>query len=355
MYNIMAPRNIPRLIDLVFCFVLLPALIMLLPIDKWWQDNSTFIVILFGWLYATYWLHRSITVPLVCGDKKRPIIAAAIVVISLILTFMLSHYQLDFSTRMAEEISRRGAHGRHPRPLPPVNRMLEQAVWFLYVVVTTFSAVVSLLSELNRQIIARQNIEFEKKKAELALYKAQINPHFLFNTLNTLLGLIITKSEQAEEAFMQFSNIMRYTCNNSTQDMVSIETEIEYIEQYIELQRYRLNRHTHIEFLYDGEIHSSQFMIAPMLLITFVENAIKYGASSHIDSNISINIKVADGVLIMATTNPILPHQTESNKGAGIGISNCRKRLNLLYPDKHILLNGGNNGKYEVELTIKLN
>lgn len=358
----MAQKNISRYIDLIFCLLLMPALIMLLPLDRWWESNSLFVVILLGWLYTTYWLHRTITVPLISGDNKRPIIALAILLASLLLTYIVSQYPIDLKYRMMMgDGVRRVADGvaassnRPPRPTnPPSNRMLEQAVWFLYVVVTTFSAVVALLSELNQQIIARQSIEFEKKKAELALYKAQINPHFLFNTLNTLLGLIITKSEQAEEAFIQFCNLMKYMCNNSTQDMVSLQTEVDYIEQYIDLQRYRLNKHTEIEFTHNRDSTSYECNIAPMLLITFIENAIKYGASSHIKSKISIKIVVTNGVLLLTASNPIMPNQTESSKGAGIGIANCRKRLDLLYPNKYTLIIGENEGIYDVSLTIKL-
>lgn len=352
----MAPKNISRQIDFIFCVLLIPALLLLLPLDRWWESNSIFVVILLGWLYASYWLHRSITVPLMYGEKRRPIIAIIILVLSLLFTYIVSQYPLDFGPRMANDIARNipSDHVRPPRSTPPASRMLEQAVWFLYVVVTTFSVVVALLSELNNQIVARQSIEFEKKKAELALYKAQINPHFLFNTLNTLLGLIITKSEQAEEAFMQFSNMMKYTCNNSTKDHVGVMTEIEYIKEYIDLQRYRLNEHTVIDFSHSVDRDNDKFMIAPMLLITFIENAIKYGAASYLESKIKINIKINDGVLQLTTTNPILPHQTESSKGAGIGIANCRKRLDLLYPNKHTLLNGVDNGNYEVSLTINM-
>ncbi|MFI3248727.1 MAG: histidine kinase [Rikenellaceae bacterium] len=357
----MAPKNISRQIDLVFCLLLIPALMLLLPLDRWWESSSIFVVILLAWLYMTYWLHRTVTVPLMYGEKRRPTLALIIFIISLILTYYVSQYPMDFGHRMMPEGARRAmdlandvVRERPQRPTsPPSSKMLEQAVWFLYVVVTTFSIVVALLSELNQQIIARQSIEFEKKKAELALYKAQINPHFLFNTLNTLLGLIITKSEEAEEAFMQFSNLMRYMCNNSTQDMVGIQTEIDYIEQYIEIQKYRLNEHTDIEFLHSGDSSSYECMIAPMLLITFVENAIKYGSSSHQRSKISINIKIENSILLLTASNPILP-QTDSNKGAGIGIANCRKRLELLYPHKHTLLIGENSGVYDVSLTIKL-
>ena len=103
-------------------------------------------------------------------------------------------------------------------------------------VVTTFSMAVGLLTELYRQRMHRQAVEFEMKKAELALYKAQINPHFLFNNLNTLYGMVVTASDKTEEAFMQFISLMKYMYTNHSKDKIPISTEIEYIRQYIALQ-----------------------------------------------------------------------------------------------------------------------
>ena len=100
---------------------------------------------------------------------------------------------------------------------------------FLYIAVATFSLAVSLLAELHRQSMARQITEFEKKKTELALYKAQINPHFLFNTLNTLFGLMITGSARAETAFMHFIQLMKYMYTHAGKDKISIDTATDYI------------------------------------------------------------------------------------------------------------------------------
>mgnify|MGYP000603399381 CR=1 FL=1 len=95
-----------------------------------------------------------------------------------------------------------------------------------------------------RQILSKQEIEAEKNKAELALYKAQINPHFLFNTLNALYGLVLTKSDKTESAFIKFSNILKYMYAQTTSDLISISNEVEYIRQYVDLQSLRLNKHT---------------------------------------------------------------------------------------------------------------
>ncbi len=197
----------------------------------------------------------------------------------------------------------------------------------------------------------RQSVEFEKKKAELALYKAQINPHFLFNTLNTLLGMVITKSDKTEDAFVQFATLMRYMYSNSDKDMIPLQTELEYITQYVDLQRYRLNENTTVDISLCDEAEASKYQIAPMLLITFVENALKYGVSPHQRSDIKIDVSLQDGVMRLMVQNPIFESST---KGKGIGIANCKSRLELLYHGNYTLVIDQSEKSYYVSLTIKL-
>lgn len=340
-------KKISLYIDLVFCLIILPLLVMLLPIERWLNIDPTYVTMLFVWLYATYILHRALTVPMLFGDKRRYLLVVLLFAGSLIMTYMLSRYEMS----LPEHIARRMQDRPAPR-VRPVNPMEQQAVWFLYSVVTMFSVVVALFRELNRQIIERQSVEFEKKRAELSLYKAQINPHFLFNTLNALLGLVVTKSDRAEEAIVQFTSLMRYMSFSSTEESVPIHTEVEYIEEYIELQRLRLSEHTDVEFTTSTDTQSASCRISPMLLITFVENALKYGVSSSEDSTIEIGCRVEDGVLSLTTRNKIFKTQSVE-KGAGIGIDNCRKRLELLYPGRY-KLHVVENDYYEVDLMIRL-
>ncbi len=113
---------------------------------------------------------------------------------------------------------------RFRQPVPKI-KLQQQAVWFLYIVVMTFSMAVGLLTQLYHQIMERQAVEFERKKAELALYKAQINPHFLFNSLNTLYAMVLTGSAQVEDAFTQFIGLMKYMYANNTKDKIPVCTE----------------------------------------------------------------------------------------------------------------------------------
>lgn len=227
----------------------------------------------------------------------------------------------------------------------------KQTIWFFFLIVTGYSLAIELTFELFRQIISKQEIEAEKNKAELSLYKAQINPHFLFNTLNTLYALVLSGSEKTESAFVKFSGILRYMYSQNESELIPAEDELNYIRQYVDLQKLRLNHHTNVFLSINAS--SGKILIPPMILITFVENAFKYGTSSDTDCKIDIKIDINKEKLILETENAVM--KKPENKQPGIGISNCRKRLDLLYPERYKLENVENNGIYRVKLEIDIN
>jgi sensor histidine kinase YesM len=195
-----------------------------------------------------------------------------------------------------------------------------------------------------------KTIESKKTKAELSLLKSQINPHFFFNTLNNLYGLVIEKSDDAPNVILKLSDIMRYTIYMGKEDFVPLKDEIEYLKNFIELHKIRYQKRVDIVFNHDYEI---DYQIAPLLFIIPLENAFKHGVESLTeDAYIHINIKIDASIVHFDIENNF--EARESSETAGIGIQNLKQRLKLLYPDKHKIKIDVKNSIYKLELKIKM-
>jgi LytS/YehU family sensor histidine kinase len=195
----------------------------------------------------------------------------------------------------------------------------------------------------------------EEKEAELKLLKAQLNPHFLFNTLNNLYGLSVVKSDKLPSLMLKLSDLLRYSLYETKDMLVPLEKEIQYLENYISLEKIRLENQTTIEFNNSGSIESKS--IAPMLLIVFVENAFKHlGDVKNKKSSVLVDLKVEHETLCFECTNSVDEsklNETALEKGrSGIGLNNVKKRLQLLYPNKHQLKIDNKNGYYHIKLKL---
>jgi len=214
-----------------------------------------------------------------------------------------------------------------------------------------FLAVVffSLMLKINNRW---KQTEKEKLKAELSYFKAQINPHFLFNTLNTIYSLAIQKAGNTAEAVVKLSGMMRYVLSDASHDYVSLEKEIGYISDYIELQKIRFGETVKID--YNPCDPASGKNIAPLILIPFIENAFKFGVNPGEDSFIGINISLSGSELHMKVFNNKVNDRNETETPGGLGINNAKKRLALLYPEKHQLFIEDKDSEYTVDLYINL-
>jgi sensor histidine kinase YesM len=208
---------------------------------------------------------------------------------------------------------------------------------------------------LRRNIIfRRENDEKEKlqKQMELNYLKAQVNPHFLFNSLNSIYSLSRKQSLETPDLVMQLSELLRYQLESSKKETVLLKEELEFIENYLLLEEKRLSKRCTIEFLIDGDV--SGLRISPMLLIPFVENAVKHGAqSTNEKSTIDISATIKNATLHFCVDNS-KPHKVSSLKRTGLGLENVRRRLNLLYPNSHVLEIDDEEEKYHVNLSIDL-
>lgn len=197
----------------------------------------------------------------------------------------------------------------------------------------------------------------KEKEAELKLLKAQLNPHFLFNTLNNLYGLSIVKSERLPDLMLKLSDLLRYSLYETKETFVPLEKEITYLENYISLEKIRLEEKTDILFTKSGDLSSKT--IAPMLFIVFVENAFKHlGVLETGKSNVSVSIKEENNTVTFKCENSIdkLDSTEESleKSKSGIGLQNAKKRLALIYPENHDLTISKTNGNFSVLLKLNL-
>jgi LytS/YehU family sensor histidine kinase len=194
-------------------------------------------------------------------------------------------------------------------------------------------------------------IKEEKLHIELNSLKAQINPHFLFNTLNSIYALAVKNDEKTADAVINLSELMRYIIKDAHNNKVPLEKELNYISNYIDLQRSRLGNTARIYFTADGDARQKE--IAPLLLITFIENAFKYGINPDEDSEIRIQLDIKNTDLHLQVYNKKVKTGNAINSTC-IGIKNTKERLQLLYPSKHTISITDNNSYFLVNLTITL-
>ncbi len=240
---------------------------------------------------------------------------------------------------------------------PPGSLAIDKGWWFNSVRLVTIYGIYALLIQLAIRWFDAQKLKtellLEKQSGELALLRSQINPHFLFNTLNNIYSLVYKKSEDAPEAVMKMSSIMRYMLYDATTDKVLLEKEIEYLKSFIALEKLRIKHKEFVEFNITGNVDG--LTIAPMLLIPFVENAFKHGSRSVSNPGIRINLSVGSQQILFDVSNYIRKNTNIStDQMGGIGLNNIQRRLNLLYPGKHKLEIVKNDDLYSVHLTISI-
>jgi two-component system, LytTR family, sensor kinase len=207
-----------------------------------------------------------------------------------------------------------------------------------------------LLPRLVRSEKQKKLLENERLNAELNFLKLQINPHFLFNTLNSIYSQAHFRSEQTEHSILKFSRIMRYVLYDSAAEKIPLIQDLEYISNYIDLQQLRLSKNITIHYDVTGPVNG--LSIAPLLLITFIENAFKHGISYTAPSEIKIAIAVTGNDLSLTVGNAITQSSREST--GGVGLINARRRLDVIYPGRHLLDVIENDHLYIVNLKIEL-
>jgi len=239
---------------------------------------------------------------------------------------------------------RRQPPPRGVRDGPPLAQAMERNLLRFTMVLA-----VALLVQINSRL---RQAERDKLDAELSYLKAQINPHFLFNTLNSIYSLAIARSELTATAVVKLSEMMRYVTTEAHSGYVLLEKEINYVSNYIDLQRIRLGETVTISYAVTGT--SGKKVIAPLILIPFVENAFKHGVSPEEESPIAIAIAITSDKLMMSVVNRIVKIDVKNEYRSGHGMDNVSQRLQMGYPGKHKLEVERDGNEFKVHLEVIL-
>jgi two-component system, LytTR family, sensor kinase len=277
--------------------------------------------------------------------KKKSIYLYIILVIALFALFMLLRelfFTRPIPTQFRGMIPPRGFDLFRPDRIESM---------FLFFFIMAVSAGIWLVQEWKNAEKKAKLIEEERISMELSFLRSQINPHFLFNTLNSIYSLALVKSDATPDAVMKLSDMMRYITHDAHAETVALETEVQYISHYVELQKIRLGDNVNVVLKLNGNF--SQQYIVPLLLMPFIENAFKYGISSHEPAPVNIEISLENNLLNMKVSNRIFPDRKQGDSRR-LGITNTRQRLELSYPGRHQLKISDNKQVFLVNLQIRL-
>jgi len=225
-----------------------------------------------------------------------------------------------------------------------------------YTILALFAYVIYSIKEAYKSRLALEEANLKKHQAELAGLKGQINPHFLFNTLNTIYSSALKKDDKTPEMILKLSDNFRYVLHEGQRDTVKLKLEINHLKDYVSLQQERLRDKVNAKVFLD--IDDSEQKIGPLLLISFIENAFKYTSllkgNNHL---IKIKIQLKDNRFNFYCENPFIVQEQRNlleEKAGGIGITNTKKRLSYLYPNRHSLHIDKSNDIFKVTLQIQL-
>lgn len=302
------------------------------------QIRNTFIVVVLHALVSYFNIY--ILVPLLLQNKRY-----ITYILSIILSITLTCFPLAFIIYLFD----------------PENA---SRVWTVNFFVfnsfqTSYAVGLTMVLRLSIQWYQREKEKSELQRitseTELKFLKSQINPHFLFNSLNSIYSLTLKKSDDAPQTILKLSEMLRYLLYEASEKKVTIDKEIAYLNNYFELERIRLGNRGKIHF--ETEIDSDEYLIEPMLIMPFVENCFKHGLNKLAnDGWVSVILKIEEGLMNIVISNNMGQNneEAEKKKVGGIGIENVKRRLKLLYPNKHKLLITNTNNIYKVDLELSI-
>lgn len=341
------------------CFFTLPYLVFFPRMREWGLSNHQLASIICNnvFLVFFYYLNTLVLIPRFLVKEKWLWYALSIAASLLFFLYIPKHIatliaepEVLYNSQNREFIRNPAFQGKphysgRRRPVAdPYNTVL-------FLLIFTVGTCISVIQRWLRTEQHRKETENEKLHTELSFLKSQVNPHFFFNTLNNIYSLAIVRSEKTAPAVMKLSSIMRYILTETQRDMVPLRNEVDFINNFIELQQVRLTDKVAVHFSAEGDIDN--LLVAPLLFIPFVENAFKYGVSTKESSTINIEISTHENKILFFAKNYRVASENNLMENTGIGINNVKRRLELMYPGKHQLTHKIEDNYYTVHLEIE--
>ncbi len=325
------------------------------------ESMPVFMVLLYFYGFLLFYLNYFFLTPRFLLPKKYLAFSLSILVIALFSLLVIDPliHQLsvnDFVRNAPPEFKTLPPFDKFPGKGPRDNRlfspMMSPGMFFLLFTFLTFSSSVRIFQKLKREEDINQRYQHEKLNAELMMLRQQVNPHFLFNSLNNIHSLANRKSDLTSEAIMKLSAILRYMLSESPSSEIPVTREIVMIENYIDLQKLWMKNSIDVDFVVDNV--KENYYIEPFILNPLVENAFKYGSLPGTESGISIQLKMIDDWLHVKISNPVLREKLSQAGSMGIGVNNVIRRLELCYPGNFKMENNRLGDIYQINLSMKL-
>jgi len=330
-------------------------LFLILPIFVFDRNNDQDVYWMYNYYYqlafmiVAFYVNYLVIVPRFFFSKRK----VYFFVILLLFTFLLlavSQYFYDYfqlenlgpNNISGERIPpRRSRFGLHPKLVDN---------FFLLLIVLGFSSGMAIIQRLRKNESKQKEIEKAHVDSELAFLKNQISPHFFFNALNNIYGLIAIDSDKAQQALEKLSGLMRYLIYDSNIDTIELQKEFDFTLKYIELMQMRLSSKVKLDINISDKIPEGQ--ISPLLFIPFIENAFKHGISYRENSFISILLKTEKNNVVFECKNSVPSTSEQKDNKGGVGIANIQKRLDLIYGNSFKLDINKNESEYYIKLII---
>ncbi|AYD46980.1 sensor histidine kinase [Arachidicoccus soli] len=332
------------------CFLMLPFIFFPHNPSRPAFESKRFIALyIFSNLYLVgfYYFNSGVLIPKLLAKRK-----AGLYFLSILFFFLI--YLAAFYWMWNSSVETINFFKEHPRMFKRRNwlyNFFSLGPIMMFLLAFTFSSVSKIVARWFYAERVKEEISKQQLETELSLLRSQVNPHFLFNTLNSIYSLTLTNSEKAPDAVMRLSRIMRYTLEEAQSEFVPLEDELAFINSYLELQKIRAT--DKVQVLYEVKGNDGDIKIPPLLLIPFIENAFKYGVSARNRTVIKVIIKVENKFLFFNCENDIVPN-IAMHQGTGLGIANVRRRLELLYKRNYTLDIINSDDKYKVALHLEI-